>query len=456
MVAFLTQLFALSLSLSLSHTGIIYMMGGVTPLVYNFIFKRYVGQPGIATESARFYTVFSLFFSTIAACAIIGAYVACSTLSCLVRMDNISSENAHSDLAFFLYYAKACAIPTSFAFGLVFLTSPGASRCSSKWHSLPFVARFILAPMPWISPYLMQRLHIASGTILFSLGLYHGLAWCIMLATPGFLHNLSAAFYVAIVTGCLMLVLTVKLLWPPGMELYGRNSFKWLNTWLKDSKYGMTHVFLANGVFLLYCLHASVNLYTVGNFYIFYWTFPVLGFIILIFLHPGKLNHMAATLFRDFQLQLKTVDSYDRNFVILNKQTTSAIKRGKLFNVTLDLQIPTYDSQFVDVMRDQFYYGCCDVVLVKIVPRVPLPKPAEGTTGIAGASGGEGKEHKQKDEKGKSSRKSSTRWLPMHFETVHYYSVVGGCCFATVTTQAALSVAVVVYPAYHYLLFLSP
>ncbi len=100
--------------------SIIYIAGGITPLLYNFIFKfhtKYGKQVGKSIENARFITVFFLYFCITFACAIIGSLEACSKIVSFVNNDIMSNSSAHSVVAYFVFLAKSNAIPTTFALG---------------------------------------------------------------------------------------------------------------------------------------------------------------------------------------------------------------------------------------------------------------------------------------------------------------------------------------------------
>jgi hypothetical protein len=133
--------------------------------------------------------------------------------------------------------------------------------------------------------------------------------------------------------------------------------FVTLENFLKDSKYGNWHVYLANIIFVTYAIHASVSLKPKDTFY---WTFAAFCFTILYFLHPTKSTYYAGKLLQP----LKSLDTFNRKFTTLGK-TAKPIRRGTLSDVKLRLRMPTYDIQFDEVYQNKPYTGYCDVILIK-------------------------------------------------------------------------------------------
>jgi hypothetical protein len=231
----------------------------------------------------------------------------------------------------------------------------------------------------------MKKIHIAGGAVSIFAGVYHTICWLFIL---GFhlLSHLTIGLIIAIPTGVILLLAGVKLIWPPGMTGMADTDFckcfkfmKSLDNFLKDSKYGSWHVYLANIFFFNFCLHASVALFPSNTWY---WTFTLFCFFILFILHPTRATYFAASYFEPFE----PIDSFKRKYITLSKSVVS-IRQGTLSDVKLRLRMPTYDSQFDEAYPEKKpYTGYCDVILIKY--RNP--------------------EHK---------------WIS-EFEAVHYYSVV--------------------------------
>ena len=208
------------------------------------------------------------------------------------------------------------------------------------------------------------------------------MAWILIVALS-MISNYTNKLIFTIPTGIGLVLLGTKLMWPPGMV--GMSSrFKiltGLDTFLKDSKYGSYHVYFVKFCFVLYIAHATVRQYPRS---IYYWGFPMIAYVILVFLHPAKSTYFYAYFLQYFLPQ----DSFDRKYTTLGKRSVP-IRKGTLSNVTLHLKAPTYDDQFGDIMYSgtEEYRGFCDVILIKF-------------------------------------RQKQSTWA-RELETVHYYSTVG-------------------------------
>lgn len=322
----------------------LYIFGIATPFLYTF-FSLIASTENVTIET-RDYTVWALFYSSVACAALIGAFRGCSP------------DDSYPQ--FLVYFARSNAMPTSFGFGMCFLSSPAAARFSPAWHTLPLPFRLLLAPMPWLSTHLMQQIHIASGAVFFFPGFYHTIAWLVIIAS-GMVTTFTAKLLFTVPTGVLLVALGTKLIWPPGMVGISSRfpSLARLDNFLKDSKYGSFHVYFVKFCFFLYIFHASVRQYPRR---IFYWGFPLIGYVILIFLHPAKSTYYHSNWFQIFQHQ----DSFCRSYITLSKNSVS-IRDRTLASVTLILKTPTYDEQLGDIMYSgqSEYRGFCDVILIK-------------------------------------------------------------------------------------------
>jgi hypothetical protein len=358
----------------------LYIIPEILPILYDIcsIFSR----PENVTVESRYWTVWTVFVMSCLCCSVLGAYRGCQKLIDLEDLGIVDFDTVNVGHAFFVYLAKANAMPTTFGFAICFITSPAAARFNASWHGLPFPLKIFLAPFPWLSPHLMQQLHIAGGAVYFFAGMYHFFCWLFILGL-NLLSRLTTGLIVCIPTGVILISAGLKLIWPPGMTGMADycSCFKFIRTlenFLKDSKYGSWHVYLANIVFFTYCVHASVSLYPMNTWY---WTFTAFCFSILFLLHPTKSTYFSSK----FLQPLKSLDTFNRKYITLGK-TAVPIRRGTLSDVKLRLRMPTYDIQFDEVLQKMPYTGYCDVILVKY-------------------------------------RDSAHKWS-REFETVHYYSTV--------------------------------
>jgi hypothetical protein len=329
------------------------------PFIYDIcsLFAR----PENVTSETRYFTVWVMFFMGVLCASIIGAYRGCQKILDLEDLGIVDFDDINVGHSFIIYLAKANAFPTTFGFAVCFITSPAAARFSASWHGLPFMLRVILAPFPWLSPHLLQQLHIAGGAVFFFGGTYHVFCW-IMILSLRILSRLTTGIWFCIPSGLVLLCGGLKLIWPPGMTGLGDclrcfKCFVRLENFLKDSKYGNWHVYTANVVLVAYCAHASVSLWPMDTPY---WLFVVFCAVVLNLLHPTKSTYFAAKVLQP----LKSLDAFNRKYTTLGK-TAKPIRRGTLSDVKLRLTMPTYDIQFDEVLQNKEYTGYCDVILIK-------------------------------------------------------------------------------------------
>jgi hypothetical protein len=329
------------------------------PFIYDIcsIFAR----PENKTSETRFVTVWVVFFMGVLCASVIGGFRGCQKILDLEDLGIIDFDNVNVGHTFMIYLAKANALPTTFGFAVCFITSPAAARFSASWHGLPFILRVILAPFPWLSPHLLQQLHIAGGAIYFFGGTYHFFCWIAILALR-ILSRLTTGLWFCIPTGVILIAGGLKLIWPPGMTglsecLRCFKIFVRVENFLKDSKYGNWHVYTSNIVLVTYCAHASVSL---GFMDTPYWLFAFFCASVLYLLHPTKSTYFAAKVLQP----LKSLDAFNRKYTTLGK-TAKPIRRGTLSDVKLRLALPTYDVQFDEVLQNKEYTGYCDVILIK-------------------------------------------------------------------------------------------
>jgi hypothetical protein len=369
-------------------------------------------------QRTREYFVFFAMFLAYLACALIGAFRGCNKIEVLLDNETIDSSTASGSNSLLVYVAKSFAIPTTFGFGLVFVTSPSAARYSDSWVNLPFLLKILLAPLPWLTPHLMNKMHIASGAVFFCGGCYHALCW-IFIFLVKYLTKATTGIWVALTTGLIMIVFAIKLLWPPGMDGYGtvckRRDQKFIyrvllqvfkldaiDKFLMDSKYGSAHVYIALLVFFLYIVHGTVNLFPM-EFY--YWAFPLACWSILFILHPAKATYLGSYVER-----FRSANGYSRRFKVVNK-TCEVLRTGSLTMVELTIKLPTFDTHFAEVYsrRGNYRYeGFCDVIMIKLRPwRVGL-LASNGKVGAPLLG----------------PKPSLGDQIAKELETVHYYSVV--------------------------------
>ena len=156
----------------------------------------------------------------------------------------------------------------------------------------------------------------------------------------------SSGHIVALVTGCSMVLVGIKLLWPPGTTFPFKVSswtlLKRLETFLKDSKYGSYHVYLASLVLVLYCLHASWALsYAASPYFLFAAT----SYFILRMIHPAT-NQYISSIFG-----LST-------FQILSIEAKPLRTRG-VNSVTLTVRPPRNQP------LSSYENSCCDLIMLR-------------------------------------------------------------------------------------------
>ena len=155
-----------------------------------------------------------------------------------------------------------------------------------------------MVPTAWLPPYTVQQLHEALGANFVSLGLLHSLSWFVIFGLQ-LLPIFSAGAIVAVVSGLLMLLISVKLLWPTGVPLPGIKTAGWglllvtLERFLKDSKYGSYHVYFARMLIGLYVLHAIL---LIRFAYSWYFMFAAVAYAILLLVHPGRRHYFRGLL----------------------------------------------------------------------------------------------------------------------------------------------------------------
>ena len=239
-----------------------------------------------ATGSARQLCVVFLVATAYIISTIIGGYLGCAFL----RGAEFSVNNGHS---FLLYVAKASALPTTLSIAFVVLTSPGLRG----WYSLPWYVSYFLIPLIWLPPFTIQELHEASGANFVFMGLLHTVAWIIMVLL-GMFEILEIGVFFAVVTGLVMLFFAIKLLWPPGYALpyvtaESSPFYKKLDHFLRDSKYGSYHIYLAYSVMALFIVHGILK---IGFSYSWYFLFLVFCIILMLRSHPMKRYHTTQAL----------------------------------------------------------------------------------------------------------------------------------------------------------------
>lgn len=221
----------------------------------------------------------------------------------------------------------------------------------------------------------MSELHIISGTIFFVCGMYHALCWVFVYAVK-YATVVDTSKLISIVTGGLMILISVKLIWPPGMRglsalynlpqdtcssCYGR--WHQFDAYLRDSKYGSAHVYLANFVICCYIVHATYSLE-----HMYYWTFPVLCWVALFVLHPSKGTYIASK----FQW-LRSKDGFNRKYEILSVDA-KRLRSSKMMEVTIKILLPTFEQHFARAFEQREgdscnYNGYCDVILIRLRPK---------------------------------------------------------------------------------------
>jgi hypothetical protein len=293
-----------------------------------------------AVSFARKTSVVFLVTTAYVITTIIGGYLGCAFL----RGEDFSGNSGKQ---FLLYIAKTSALPTTVSIAFAALSSPGVRG----WQRLPWYAGYFMVPMIWMPPFVMQELHEASGANFLSMGLLHACAWIIMVGVGMFnLGQLGVWF--ATVTGILMLIFGVKLLWPPGRSIPfvtpdSSQLYKRFDAFLRDSKYGSYHIYFALTTMFLFIVHGIIKI----NFsYSWYFLFLIFAMLIMIVSHPVKRYFSHRVLHA-------AVGSQRDRYEILSKTTTQLRGKG-LVKVELVLSLPSN----VDLTTLQ---GCGDVIVIQ-------------------------------------------------------------------------------------------
>eukprot|EP01038_Epipyxis_sp_PR26KG_P005024 gene5024-7012_t len=243
------------------------------PLVYQFVYRWNMknNNAASAVSDARYASLYLLYAGIIVTMSVVGGNLACD----LLGTDHASNGYFRGSAikTFLLYVAKTTALPTTVTFGIVFLSSPGIR----SFFSLSLFAQYLLVPLIWLPPFTMEIIHKASGANFVVLGIVHGLAW---------IYILLPSDIDPIITGILMLIITIKLMWPTGytMPFIGPKSSPYLvaiDSFLKDSKYGAYHVYLALAIFVLYVIHVT---YLFDYMYSPYFLFSAFGWAVTRYL----------------------------------------------------------------------------------------------------------------------------------------------------------------------------
>jgi hypothetical protein len=195
---------------------------------------------------------------------------------------------------FTYFFLKTNALQSTLSFGMAILTSPGVGT----WIKLPIYLKFLMMPTLWPTPHAIFCLHQAFGINMMFSGAAHGFVWLVLFAS-GIVDvwTSNGGRVIALCTGLTMVTICVKLIWPPGhlFPFQVENSYlKRLETFLKDSKYGHWHVYLATANVVIYCFHGSWALPTFNAAP--YFLFTAATYLILRIVHPAT-NQFVARLF---------------------------------------------------------------------------------------------------------------------------------------------------------------
>lgn len=297
------------------------------PWVYLFIYRN-SPSPTRAVGDARRRCLGLILALTYGCMILIGCFLACDFVSDLPSTERIPPEHA-----FLFFLARSTALPTTVSLAFAVLSSPGVR----SWFTLPLHLQYLLLPLIWLPPYTVQEIHVASGANFTFMGVIHSFAWISLLGL-GLVEVNSCGMIVAIITGSFMLIISVKLLWPPGVpipfakiiEVYSP-AFRRLGAFLKDGKYGSAHVYLASFVFSLYLAHATVIMKQAKSWY---FAFAVFSMCVLFMAHPAK------RLFRGFIIKM-FCQACSSDYVIVSKVVRQL--RGNAANISavyLDIELP--------------------------------------------------------------------------------------------------------------------
>jgi hypothetical protein len=326
-----------------------------------------MSSPACAVASARKGCVVLLVLTAYVVTTVIGGYLGCTFLTANTFFGNKGKQ-------FLLYLAKASAIPTTVSIAFAALSSPGVRG----WNTLPPYTAYFMVPLIWMPPFVMQELHEASGANFLLMGSVHTFAWIIMVGIGMFDLSQPGVLF-ATLTGFLMLVFGVKLLWPPGRSIpfvtaESSRLYKRLDAFLRDSKYGSYHIYFALTTMSLFVVHGILK---IQFSYSWYFLFLIFAVIIMVSAHPVKRYHTQRMLYT-------VVGSDSEKYEILSKTTTQIRGKG-LVAVELTLSLP----KSVNLASLQ---GCGDVISIQNL-----------------------------------AREKASRWLSKFYrtlETAHYFSVV--------------------------------
>jgi hypothetical protein len=335
------------------------------PWVY-FLCYHVADNVSIAVAHARHGCILFLMFSVYFVMAMIGGYLGCDFLEG-------TTFNHSKGKQFLLYMVKTTALPTTVSLAFIILSSPGVRR----WSGLPLYVQMVVAPLVWMPQYTLQELHEAFGANFGLMGLIHAVGWIIMLCLKMFTLT-DTGVLIAAITGILMLLACVKLLWPPGKSIphiseTSSKLYKRFDAFLRDSKYGYYHVYLAYSVIVMYCLHGIFAMENSKNWYFFT---VIICFVISMRSHPAKRYW--------FHRPLHALGYTMDKWTVIDKQVTELRGKG-LCAVTLMLQMPSNANA-------EHFKGGGDVIHV------------QNRSGFVG--------------------KSISNFLTRSLETTHYFSVV--------------------------------
>jgi hypothetical protein len=205
-----------------------------------------------------------------------------------------AEELSNKGTQFTFFFLKTNALQSTLSFGMAILTSPGVGT----WIKLPIYLKYLMMPALWPSPHIIFCLHQAFGINMMFSGAVHGIVWIVLFASGIVdLWTSNGGRVIALCTGLTMVTICVKLIWPPGQlfPFHTENSYlKRLETFLKDSKYGHWHVFLATANVVIYCFHGSWALPTFSGAP--YFLFTAVTYIILRIVHPATNQFFARLL----------------------------------------------------------------------------------------------------------------------------------------------------------------
>jgi hypothetical protein len=298
----------------------------VTLLPWVYFVKFHSSHPSVASVKARNGCIEFLLVSMYFVMAMMGGYLGCDFLQ-------TASFNHSREKQFLIYIVKTTALPTTLSLAFLVLTSPGVRN----WAMLPQYVQMTVAPLIWLPQYTLQELHESFGWNFGVMGLIHAIGWIIMLCLGMFtIFTDDYGVLIALITGFVMLLFAIKLLWPPGRNLpFFREStasklVKRLDAYLRDSKYGSMHVYLAYFTLIAYCLHGIFAMKGSTNWYFFT---VMVCFVVSLRSHPVKRYW--------FYRPMHALGYKWDKYTILSKQVVEIRDRKALCAVTLILQLPS-------------------------------------------------------------------------------------------------------------------